>query len=106
MRVFSDEDFVIAWNKGKISWFSDEAIRLPVAIKCPHCKRGIVLSQLKEDQSKTISFIMDGLSLFIPTDTKPEQLEKMWNDVVRPAFFQWLHKVKQEQTKKEDGKEA
>jgi len=106
MRILTSNGFVEAWNKGKIAWFSDEAIHLPVATTCPHCKQGIVLTQFKEDKKNTICFIMDKLSLFLPTDMKPEQLEKAWNDILRPTFFQWLAELKMKQTETKEAEKA
>ena len=91
MYVMTPDQFVNAWRKGDLRWNNTEAIELPIVISCPHCNGHIVLAETKQKE-QPFAIIFGSFVLLIPKDTSAEMLEKMWNDIIRPGFFQFVEK--------------
>jgi hypothetical protein len=97
MKVLTSEDYVQKSLKREISG-DYEAFPSPTFIKCPHCSSGIVLAKTI-DEKKKFSIILDDFVLLIPEDETPEKLERIFNDIVRPGFFQFIAEQKKKEPK-------
>jgi len=101
MRIYNSETFVRSWRKGEIDWNRYDAVPSPIAITCPECGKGLVLASQKGDK-KTQSFIVGDMALLFPDDSSIEDMEKMFTDIIRPAFYHWLENQRKKRDKEKE----
>ena len=106
MRIFSSDDFVRSWRHGEIDWHRHDVVPSPIAIVCPNCRQGVVLACRKGDKKKSLAFIAGDFSLLFPDDMALDDMEQMFNEIVRPSFFQWLENKRKAESEAEKNGES